>query len=291
MEQHHVPMKKIITILGPTASGKTALAVQVARHIGAEIISADSRQVYRRMDIGTGKDLLEYQDVPYHLIDICEPGDKYHLGQFIQDFQQAHQQILARNKYTILCGGTGLYLQSIIQHNKYALTPIIEGFKDRFIKCPKEDLIHTLSHYTIPSDFRIDTSTNKRIVRAIEILEFLKIHPNHSLQQSPPQSIVFGLNPPAEARRKQISIRLHDRLKQGLIQEVTHLLAQGLRHEDLQYYGLEYKYTSLYLLGEINEAYFIDKLETEIHRYAKRQMTYFRKMEKDGIHIHWISST
>jgi len=288
LEQHPVPMKKIITILGPTASGKTALAVQLARHIGAEIISADSRQVYRHMDIGTGKDLSEYQDIPYHLIDICEPGEKYHLAQFIHDFQHAHQQILTRNKYTILCGGTGLYLQSVLQHNRYAQIPVIEGFKEQLIQQSRDDLLHILSHYSIPSDFSIDTSTNKRIVRAIEILEFLKYNPADSAPQPQTQSIVFGLNPPVEARRQQISNRLRHRLEQGFLEEVSHLLAQGLRHLDLQYYGLEYKYASLYLLGEIDESYFMHKLETEIHRYAKRQMTYFRKMEKDGVQIHWI---
>lgn len=288
LEQQAVPKEKVIVILGPTASGKTKLAVQLAQYIDAEIISADSRQIYRRMDIGTGKDLSEYQDIPYHLIDIHEPGGRYNLGNFIADFRKAQQSILEKGKHTILCGGTGLYIQSVIQENPYALIPSIEGFKESLLAYPETELLARLQEYTLPVNFQIDLSTKKRIIRAIEILAFLENHPDHIVQQQAVDSIVIGLNPPVETRRSHISQRLEQRLKEGFLEEVEKLLAEGITHEQLQYYGLEYKYASLHLLGQLDYTAFTTKLETEIHRYAKRQMTYFRKMEKDGIMIHWV---
>lgn len=288
LEQQTVPKEKVIVILGPTASGKTKLAVQLAQHIDAEIISADSRQIYRRMDIGTGKDLSEYQDIPYHLIDIHEPGKRYNLGNFIADFRQAQQSILEKGKHTILCGGTGLYIQSVIQQNPYALIPSIEGFKESLLAYPETELLTRLQEYTLPVNFQIDLSTKKRIIRAIEILAFLENHPDHIVQQQAVDSIVIGLNPPLEIRREHISQRLKQRLNEGFLEEVCGLLTEGITHEQLQYYGLEYKYASLHLLGQLDYPAFTTKLETEIQRYAKRQMTYFRKMEKDGIIIHWV---
>ncbi|RKE45622.1 tRNA (adenosine(37)-N6)-dimethylallyltransferase MiaA [Sphingobacterium detergens] len=288
LERTAVPKEKVIVILGPTASGKTKLAVQLAQQIDAEIISADSRQIYRHMDIGTGKDLTEYQDIPYHLIDIQEPGAKYNLGNFITDFNQAYQSILRKDKHTILCGGTGLYLQSVIQRAPYALIPSIEGFKEALSEQTESALMERVSSYTCPRDFQIDHSTNKRIIRAIEILEFLKQNPDFKPEQQAPDALVFGLNPALEKRRSSISKRLNERIENGFLQEVEQLLADGISHDQLQYYGLEYKYASFYLLGQLDYATFFTKLETEIHRYAKRQMTYFRKMEKDGIIIHWI---
>jgi len=288
LEQQAVPKEKVIVILGPTASGKTKLAVQLAQQINAEIISADSRQIYRRMDIGTGKDLSEYQDIPYHLIDIHEPGERYHLGNFIADFHQAQQSIAAKGKHTILCGGTGLYIQSVIQQNPYALVPSIEGLKESLLEYSEAELLKRLQEYTPPANFQIDLSTKKRMIRAIEILAFLKLYPDHLGPQRTIDSIVIGLNPPLETRRAHISQRLKQRLKGGFLEEVEKLLAEGITHEQLQYYGLEYKYASLHLLGQLDSPAFITKLETEIHRYAKRQMTYFRKMEKDGIIIHWV---
>ncbi|MDR0262759.1 MAG: tRNA (adenosine(37)-N6)-dimethylallyltransferase MiaA [Sphingobacterium sp.] len=288
LEQQAVPKEKVIVILGPTASGKTKLAVQLAQQINAEIISADSRQIYRRMDIGTGKDLSEYQDIPYHLIDIHEPGERYHLGNFIADFHQAQQSIAAKGKHTILCGGTGLYIQSVIQQNPYALIPSIEGLKESLLEYSEADLLKRLQEYTAPANFQIDLSTKKRMIRAIEILAFLKLHPDHIVPQRKIDSIVIGLNPPVQTRRAHISQRLEQRLKEGFLEELEQLLSEGITHEQLQYYGLEYKYASLHLLGQLDYFAFITKLETEIHRYAKRQMTYFRKMEKDGIMIHWV---
>ncbi|OFV18561.1 tRNA dimethylallyltransferase [Sphingobacterium sp. HMSC13C05] len=288
LEQQTVPKEKVIVILGPTASGKTKLAVQLAQRIDAEIISGDSRQIYKRMDIGTGKDLSEYQDIPYHLIDTHEPGERYHLGNFIADFHQARQSILERGKHTILCGGTGLYIQSVIQQNPYALIPSIEGLKESLLPLPETELLKRLQEYTLPANFQIDLSTKKRIIRAIEILAFLDTHPDHIAQQQTVDSIVIGLNPSVEIRREHISQRLKQRLNDGLLAEVAKLLTEGITHDQLQYYGLEYKYASFHLLGQLDYPTFTKKLETEIHRYAKRQMTYFRKMEKDGIIIHWV---
>jgi len=288
LEQQTVPKEKVIVILGPTASGKTKLAVQLAQRIDAEIISGDSRHIYKRMDIGTGKDLSEYQDIPYHLIDTHEPGERYHLGNFIADFHQARQSILERGKHTILCGGTGLYIQSVIQQNPYALIPSIEGLKESLLPLPETELLKRLQEYTLPANFQIDLSTKKRIIRAIEILAFLDTHPDHIAQQQTVDSIVIGLNPSVEIRREHISQRLKQRLNDGLLAEVAKLLTEGITHDQLQYYGLEYKYASFHLLGQLDYPTFTKKLETEIHRYAKRQMTYFRKMEKDGIIIHWV---
>jgi tRNA dimethylallyltransferase len=283
-----LPREKVIVILGPTASGKTALAVKIAKEINAEIISADSRQVYRQMDIGTGKDLSEYGDVSYHLINICDPGEKYHLGQFIEDFQETYQTLLNQKKRIILCGGTGLYIQSVIQGSKYAQIPSQKGFKESLYQLEKDELLERLAKYDKPNDLFIDLSTKKRIIRGIEILEWLKNNPETLRNNKNLDSIVIGLNPAVTLRREKISKRLDQRIEEGLIFEVQALLESGLSHTELQYYGLEYKYISKYLLGELNYEDFYKKLETEIHRYAKRQMTYFRKMEKDGIIINWL---
>lgn len=283
-----LPREKVIVILGPTASGKTALAVKIAKEIDAEIISADSRQVYRQMDIGTGKDLSEYGDVPYHLINICDPGQKYHLGQFIEDFQQIYQSLLQLKKRIILCGGTGLYIQSVIQGNKYAQIPSQPGFKEALYQFEKDELLYRLAKYNKPNDLFIDLSTKKRIIRGIEILEWLNNHPEPLRSNGNLDSLLIGLNPDVDLRREKISKRLNQRIDEGLISEVQALLTSGISHAELQYYGLEYKYISKYLLGELSYDNFYKKLETEIHRYARRQMTYFRKMEKDGIIINWV---
>lgn len=275
-----LPKERVIVILGPTASGKTALAVEIAKEINAEIISADSRQVYRQMDIGTGKDLSEYGDVPYHLINICNPGEKYHLGQFIEDFQLIYKSLLLQNKRIILCGGTGLYIQSVIQGNKYAQIPSEPGFKETLYPLEKDTLLSRLRTYEKPTDLFIDVSTKKRIIRGIEILEWLKKNPETPTKNENLDVLVLGLNPDRLQRREKISRRLQQRIQQGLIKEVEMLLISGVSHVELQYYGLEYKYTSKYLLGELTYNDFYQKLEIEIHRYAKRQMTYFRKMEK-----------
>lgn len=279
----------LIIILGPTASGKTKLAVELATQMGGEIISADSRQVYRGMDIGTGKDLEEYGDIPHHLIDIKKPGDKYNVDLFRADFFEAYDYIRSKNKQPILCGGSGSYIQSILHPHPYAQIPKDMDLQKKLSCLSKEDLLAQIRDIGIPKDFKIDFDSHKRLVRALEILLYLRHHPE-TLQ---PQRVIdhylaFGLYPPLAQRRASITRRLQERVEQGLINEVENLIKMGVSHDDLIYYGLEYKYVSLYLQGSLTYPEFLDKLNTEIHRYAKRQMTYFRKMEKDGIEIHWL---
>ena len=289
-----LPPDLLYLILGPTASGKTKLAVALAQALDGEIISVDSRQVYKEMDIGTGKDIQEYKDIPYHLIDICEPGEKYNVSRFQLDFEAAYKAILARRKHAIACGGTGMYLHALLQQQPYIDVPVDIVLRETLLQQPKEQLLAHLETLPTPSDFKADTSSHKRIIRAIEILTFLGDHPQfmEGLQRKPSYPhVIFGLNPDLEKRRANISQRLEDRLEEGLLEEIQGLLDKGLSHDDLQYYGLEYKYGSLYLDGAIDRPYFLEKLETEIHRYAKRQMTFFRKMEKDGLTIHWLQGS
>ncbi|MFE7087525.1 tRNA (adenosine(37)-N6)-dimethylallyltransferase MiaA [Sphingobacterium spiritivorum] len=282
-------MKNVIIILGPTASGKTALAVALAKKINGAIISADSRQVYRHMDIGTGKDLKEYEDIPYYLIDICEPGEKYNLSHFQHDFQKAYLDIVKSGRQPILCGGTGLYIQSVIQEKPYSHVPVNAELREELETLSREELLTRLDQQSIPADLRIDTSTRKRMIRGLEILAGLaKYERPAKLVSTSFTYQVFGIDPPVEIRRAKISQRLKQRIDQGLTEEVQHLLSRGVTHDDLQYYGLEYKYISYYLAGYLDWESCFTKLETEIHRYAKRQMTYFRKMEKDNIQIQWL---
>jgi len=282
----------LLILLGPTASGKTKLAVQLAKKYDAEIISADSRQVYKRLDIGTGKDLQEYQDIPYHLINIIEPTESYNVHAFKKDFFVAYDQLVSVSKPAILCGGTGSYIQSILQASPYSAIPKNETFHLQHKLVSKQDLIKQLHTFKIPADFQIDWHNHKRLVRALEIVNYLQ---NNPLPQQPVRLVknflILGLNPDIETRRNKIDDRLNQRLADGLIQEVEGLLKEGLSHEQLQWFGLEYKYASLYLLGELTFPEFTTKLKTEIHRFAKRQMTYFRKMEKDGLPIHWLSGS
>lgn len=279
----------LIIILGPTASGKTKLAVELARQIDGEIISADSRQVYRNMDIGTGKDLEEYREVPYHLINIKNPGDKYNVDLFRTDFFPAHDNIVNRQKHPILCGGSGSYIQAVLQERPYAQIPKNKNLQQKLSYLSKDELRTQIQKIGAPTDLQIDFDNHKRLVRALEILLYLQRHAK-ILQ---PQRVIhnylaFGLCPPLEQRRASITHRLQMRLQKGLIEEVEGLMKMGLNYDDLIYYGLEYKYVALYLQGSLAYDQFVDKLGTEIHRYAKRQMTYFRKMEKDGIKIHWL---
>ncbi len=286
---------QLITIIGPTASGKTKLAVQLAAHIGGEIISADSRQVYKGMDIGTGKDLNEYfyegKHIPYHLIDIVEAGESYHLYQFQQDFQRAFDAIRQRGNIAILCGGSGLYVESVLKGFQYTAVPIDESLRERLAPLTHEALKQYF--YQIPSQYTAyaDVSTHKRCIRAIEISTFLRQNPTFELPtQSTLSNIIFGLNPPVELRRERITQRLHQRLAEGMIQEVAHLLESGISAQKLNFYGLEYKFVTAYLQGEMPYEAMVEKLNIAIHQFAKRQMTYFRKMEKDGLAIHWLEN-
>jgi len=279
----------LLIILGPTASGKTKLAVDLAKHLDAEIISADSRQVYRHMNIGTGKDLAEYQNIPYHLIDIREPGERYNIDLFLKDFEDSYYDIIQRGKRVIVCGGTGFYIHNVVQPQPYTQIPIDLDLRVELESKDKDELQVLLQQRSIPKNFKVDFSSRKRIIRAIEICDYYTKYPDFNLEgKSTYHYKILGLNPPIELRRERITKRLKDRLDAGMIAEVEELIMKGVTYEELEYYGLEYKYIAYYLKGQISYENFVEKLETEIHRYAKRQMTYFRKMEKDGIRISWV---
>jgi len=280
----------LLIVLGPTASGKTKLAVKLAQNLDGEIISADSRQVYRKLDIGTGKDLMEYQDVAHHLIDIRNPEEQYNVDQFKKDFEHSYNKILKRKKTAILCGGTGSYIQSLLIDRPYSSVPKNSELQKDLSTLSKEKLIEAIQLNGPPKDLEIDWNNHKRLVRALEIIQYLKSNslaaPKGSIIKN---YLVIGLNPALDIRRSRIDNRLNSRLEEGFLEEVKGLLAGGISHEQLQWFGLEYKYASLHLLGELNSVEFQEKLRIEIHRFAKRQMTYFRKMEKDGIKINWIN--
>lgn len=279
----------LVILLGPTASGKTKLAVELARHINGEIISADSRQVYRGMDIGTGKDLSEYQEIAYHGIDIVDPGEKYNVDRFKEDFFETYDSIIARGKQPILCGGTGSYIQSILQQHPYSSIPKSETTQQNYAHLDKEELLLQIHRIGLPDDYNLDRHSHKRLLRALEIVHYLQDNDiTIPTQRTITNYVAFGLNPSVELRRQRITNRLKQRIQEGLIDEVQKLLINGVDKNTLVYYGLEYKYTCMYLDGEMSYDHYFDKLNTEIHRYAKRQMTYFRKMEKDNISIQWL---
>ena len=285
----------LITILGPTASGKTKLAVQLAAQLQGEIISGDSRQVYRGMDIGTGKDLNEYQvnnqRIPYHLIDIVEAGDSYHIHKFQEDFQLAFDDIRQRNKLPILCGGSGMYLEAVLKGYQLTSIPIDEANRAILESKTTVELRAIFDALQTPYTAQADTSTRKRLLRAIEINRFLMENPNHEIpNKAVPNALIFGLNPELEVRRERITKRLHERLQNGMIEEVKTLLDAGTPAEKLIFYGLEYKFLTQYLQGELSYDVMVERLNIAIHQFAKRQMTYFRKMEKDGLEIHWLNS-
>ncbi len=299
----------MITILGPTASGKTPLAAALALalpfvhgEVGAEIISADSRQVYRRMDIGTGKDLDDYHpvvngfpvDIPCHLIDICEPGTKYNLFQYQQDFQQAYDDIVSRGKTPILCGGTGLYIEAVLKG--YQLSPVPQnpelraGLEGKSL----EELTSMLRELKEKSGSVMhnttDVDTAQRAIRAIEIEQYNLLNPMPRRELPPVNSLVIGVNIDREERRAKITRRLRQRLENGMVEEVRGLLAEGIPAEDLIYYGLEYKYVTEYVTGQTTYDEMFRSLEIAIHQFAKRQMTWFRGMERRGFVIHWIDA-
>lgn len=285
-------------ILGPTASGKTRLAVAVAARLNGEVVSADSRQVYRGMDIGTGKDLSEYrldnQHVPYHLIDVLDAGEDYNVHRYQQDFGRAVADITARNRVPVVCGGTGLYLSAVLNDFQFTAIPVSEPLRAELALLTDEEL---RAHFAqTPSDYSslADTSTRKRLIRAIEIGEWLSITseptPDHSLPVPAGNRTIFGLDLPVDIRRQRISARLHSRLQNGMIQEVEGLLTGSVSAEKLIFYGLEYKFVTQFLSGQLDYDTMTARLETAIHQFAKRQMTYFRKMERDGHHIHWLDA-
>lgn len=283
--------KESITIIGVTASGKTALAVGVAAALDGEIISADSRQIYRRMDIGTGKDLSEYtsagKNIPYHLIDICEPGYKYNLYEYRRDFENAYTDIIGRGKTPVICGGSGLYVETILKG--YAMPNVPENKELRSALSDKTlpELEKILSQYKTLHN-TTDTDTCKRAIRAIEIAEYYKNCPAEQLEDKPLNTLLVGIKIDRERRRNNITTRLHARLKEGLVDEVKKLLDEGIPPENLIYYGLEYKYITEYIIGKTSYDETVRLLEIAIHQFAKRQMTWFRGMERRGFAIHWI---
>ena len=290
----------MITILGPTACGKTALAVSLAAKMGGEIISADSRQVYRGMDIGTGKDLSEYRvdgkQIPYHLIDIEEAGQKYNLFRFQEDFNAAYEDITSRGVQPILCGGTGLYMEAVLKG--YALSPVPQDdnlrkkLSTRSLGELKELLIWLKARNDSAMHNETDVDTVSRAVRAIEI-EFHNLrHPVDTRRVPAVSSLIVGLDVDRDIRRERITARLKARLEEGMVEEVRGLLEKdGITKEDLMYYGLEYKYVTAYVVGEMSYEDMFNQLEIAIHQFAKRQMTWFRGMERRGFNIHWLDAS
>ena len=284
----------LITILGPTASGKTPLAAALADKLQTEIISADSRQVYRRMDLGTGKDLADYavngHAIPFHLIDIVEPGTKYNVFEYQRDFLKAYQEVAEKGKLPILCGGTGMYLESVLKG--YRLLPVPENPALRASLEGKslEELTALLASYKKLHN-STDVDTPKRAIRAIEIEEYYKQQPVEHGEFPQLNSLIIGVDIDRELRREKITRRLKQRLEEGMIDEVRNLLAEGIAPEDLIYYGLEYKYLTLHATGQLTFEEMFLQLETAIHQFAKRQMTWFRGMERRGFTIHWLDAT
>ena len=288
---------KMITILGPTACGKTALAVELADRLNGEIISADSRQVYRGMDIGTGKDLEDYtihgKHIPYHLIDIVEPGTKYNLFQYQQDFMVAYQEIVGRGIQPILCGGSGLYIEAVLKG--YALSPVPQNpeLRKRLSCYSLVELTKILiglkakNHSNMHNTTDVDTA--QRAIRAIEIETYNLEHPLPEREMPAVASLIIGIDISREERRKRITQRLRKRLENGLVEEIQGLLQQGIPADDLIYYGLEYKYVTEYVIGKITYDQMFSELEIAIHQFDKRQMTWFRGMERRGMEIHWIN--
>lgn len=286
-------MSKLITITGPTASGKTPFAVEIANRIEGEIISGDSRQVYRFMDIGTGKDLDEYtignKKIEHHLIDIKEAGEKYTLYDFQRDFHIAYQDILSRSKTPILCGGTGLYIESVLKGYELKEVPKNEALRNSLTSKSLDELSSILSTYKNLHN-STDTDSKKRAIRAIEIAKFQEDNKATTQSYPPVESLVIGVSIDRDSRRNKISSRLKARIDEGMIDEVKKILSLGVSPEDLIYYGLEYKFVTLYVTGQISYQEMYQKLEIAIHQFAKRQMTWFRGMERRGINIHWIDA-
>jgi tRNA dimethylallyltransferase len=285
----------LIVILGPTASGKTKLAANLAHTLHTQIISADSRQVYTGMDIGTGKDLAAYcineHTIQTHLIDIVDAGEKYHVNQFKNDFIQAFNSITQQQQMPILCGGTGLYIDAILNNYEYTQVPINPNQRELLTSKNKLELEHLFNALPL-TDYtsKADTSTHKRLIRAIEISTYLKSNTFKPQPFPTITPIIFGLSTPLVLRRKNIETRLKERLKNGLLEEVE-ILLKTIPRERLIYYGLEYKFVTQYLIGHLTLSQMNTQLLTAIQQYAKRQMTYFRKMERDGKHIHWVDAT
>lgn len=282
-----------IAVVGPTASGKTRRAVDIARALNGEIISADSRQVYRGMDLGTGKDLEEYGEIPYHLIDICDAGTRYDLHRYLHDFRKAYEDIESRGKRAVICGGSGMYVENAVRGIQLPEVPRNEELRATLADKTLDELSDILAGYRELHNVN-DTDTVARALRAIEIQEYYRTHPEEAKTATNEGAVsldcvVVGVDIPREERRRRISERLKQRLSSGMIDEIRNLINRGVNPEDLIYYGLEYKFITLHVIGELSYEEMYHGLETAIHQFAKRQMTWFRGMEKRGTRITWLS--
>ncbi len=281
----------LITVLGPTATGKTSFGVALTALLNGEIISADSRQVYRGMDIGTGKDLSEYnymgQDIPYHLIDIADPGYEYNVYEFQSEFLKAYEDIKSRERIPVLCGGTGMYIESVLKG--YKLIPVPENLDLRlsFQEKEQEELVEILASFKEVHN-TTDTDDRERLIRAIEIQKYYEANPELDISFPEINSVIFGIDFDRNEVRSRITQRLVQRLEEGMVEEVKGLLDGGLKAEQLRFYGLEYKYITDHIIGKIGYNEMFKLLNTAIHQFAKRQMTWFRRMQKNGFDIHWI---
>ena len=283
----------LVTILGPTACGKTTLAVALANRLNTAVISADSRQVYRSMDLGTGKDLGEYvidgREIPYHLIDIVDAGYKYNVFEYQRDFLKVYQALRAEGQTPVLCGGTGMYLESVLRGYRLVEVPENRALRVSLEDKSLDELTDILRGYKQLHN-TTDVDTCKRAIRAIEIEEYYQANDVNVREFPEIKSLTIGLDVSRELRRERISRRLRERLEQGMVEEVRSILATGVSPEDLIYYGLEYKYLTMYVIGQLTYDEMVGQLEIAIHQFAKRQMTYFRGMERRGVPIHWIDS-
>lgn len=285
-------MSSLLTILGPTACGKTAFATRLAYDLGGEILSADSRQVYRGMDIGTGKDLADYivngKQIPYHLIDIADAGEKYNVYEFQHDFLNAYNDIVARGATPIMCGGTGLYLESVIRGYRLSPVPQNPELRERLAGKTLEELTEILRGYKQLHN-TTDVDSAQRAIRAIEIEDYYQHTPLDNREFPEIDSLVIGLDINRELRREKISKRLRSRLEEGMVDEIRRIIDSGVSPDDLIYYGLEYKFVTMYVIGQLSYDEMVSQLEIAIHQFAKRQMTWFRGMERRGVNIHWLS--
>ncbi|WP_289055471.1 tRNA (adenosine(37)-N6)-dimethylallyltransferase MiaA [Carboxylicivirga marina] len=291
--QHPNSPYNLIVILGPTASGKTTFAAHLAKHLDGEIISADSRQLYKGMDLGTGKDIEDYTidgyTIPHHLIDIVEAGYKYNVFEYQSDFFKAFEKVQFNNRWPIMCGGTGMYIESVLKKYKLINVPVNKNLRDSLQGKDLNELTSILSSYKSLHN-QTDTDTVKRAIRAIEIEEYYQTNPEIVVELPEVNPLIIGVNIDRDARRKKITDRLKKRFDEGMIDEVKQLLESGVSPEDLIYYGLEYKFLTMHVTGQLTYQQMFDKLNVSIHQFAKRQMTWFRGMERKGAKIHWVDA-
>jgi tRNA dimethylallyltransferase len=282
----------MIGVLGPTASGKTAFAAHLADRMKGEIISADSRQVYRKMDIGTGKDYGDYlvgnKRIPFHLIDILEPGERYNVYQYQKDFLRVYRDIQERGRMPVLCGGSGLYIEAVLKGYRLIPVPPDHKLREELSQKSLHELVDRLKSESQDLHNTTDLTSKKRAIRALEIARYYSAHPEEDVDFPPIKPFILGVKYDRPAQRRRITERLKQRLEAGMVEEVRSLMRSGLTRGDLEYYGLEYRYLARYLEGELSYEAMFEYLNTAIHQFAKRQMTWFRRMQRNGITIHWL---